>query len=90
MYYLLYLVLLLLQVKVVLLDKTGTVTYGTPMVSRICLFVDDTVCSISKLLTVVGIAEINSEHPIASGKVVRIRNIKLFIYVFFHQYKINT
>uniref|UniRef100_A0A1B6DKB7 P-type Cu(+) transporter n=1 Tax=Clastoptera arizonana TaxID=38151 RepID=A0A1B6DKB7_9HEMI len=57
------------KVKVVLLDKTGTVTYGTPMVSRLCLFVDDNICNISKLLTVVGIAEINSEHPIASAMV---------------------
>lgn len=55
------------QVKKILLDKTGTVTYGTPMVSRLCLFVDDTLLSMSQILCVVGTAEINSEHPIASG-----------------------
>lgn len=57
------------KVKSILLDKTGTITYGTPMVSRLCLFVEDNICSIATLLSVVGTAEINSEHPIASAMV---------------------
>lgn len=56
-----------LQVKCVLLDKTGTVTYGTPMVSRLCLFVEDAICTTSQLLAIVGTAEANSEHPVATG-----------------------
>ncbi|XP_054279544.1 copper-transporting ATPase 2 isoform X3 [Macrosteles quadrilineatus] len=61
------------KVKKILLDKTGTVTYGTPMVSRLCLFVDDTVFNIAQLLCIVGTAEINSEHPIASAIVTFIK-----------------
>jgi len=56
------------KVKCVLFDKTGTLTHGTPTVTKIALFVEERICSLGKMLLVVGTAEINSEHPIASGK----------------------
>lgn len=56
------------KVKCVVFDKTGTLTHGVPIVTRIGIFVDEKMCSLAKLLTIIGTAEINSEHPIASGK----------------------
>lgn len=55
------------KVKCIVFDKTGTLTHGVPMVTKIALFVDEKIYSITKLLIAIGTAEINSEHPIASG-----------------------
>lgn len=56
------------KVKCVVFDKTGTLTHGSPVVTKIGLFVEERYCSLGKMLLVVGTAEVNSEHPIASGK----------------------
>ncbi|XP_060879763.1 copper-transporting ATPase 1 isoform X1 [Metopolophium dirhodum] len=63
------------KVKYVVFDKTGTITYGKPTVSRICLFVDDMICSLSLLLSIVANAEVSSEHPLASALVKFIKEM---------------
>jgi len=56
------------KIRCIVFDKTGTLTHGMPIATKISLFVDEKICSLAKLLLIVGTAEINSEHPIASGK----------------------
>ncbi|RUS73007.1 hypothetical protein EGW08_019229, partial [Elysia chlorotica] len=55
------------KIKVVVFDKTGTVTYGVPKVERVSMFVRESVCSFVKFLAIAGSAEESSEHPIASA-----------------------
>ncbi|OQV16309.1 Copper-transporting ATPase 1 [Hypsibius exemplaris] len=52
-------------IKTIVFDKTGTLTKGKPQMTKVCLFVDHSLCSIGKLLALVGTAEGSSEHPIA-------------------------
>ncbi|XKL66581.1 hypothetical protein PGB90_010001 [Kerria lacca] len=55
------------KINCVVFDKTGTLTKGKPMVIKINMFYDESVCSLSKLLVSIATAELNSEHPLASA-----------------------
>ncbi|KAM6143340.1 copper-transporting ATPase 1 isoform 1-T1 [Erethizon dorsatum] len=55
------------KVKVVVFDKTGTITHGTPVVSQVKVLVESNRISHNKILAIVGTAESNSEHPLGAA-----------------------
>ncbi|XP_015443593.1 copper-transporting ATPase 1 isoform X2 [Pteropus alecto] len=55
------------KVKVVVFDKTGTITHGTPVVNQVKVLVESNRISCNKILAIVGTAESNSEHPIGAA-----------------------
>ncbi|XP_032185840.1 copper-transporting ATPase 1 [Mustela erminea] len=55
------------KVKVVVFDKTGTITHGTPVVNQVKVLVESNKISRSKILAIVGTAESNSEHPLGTA-----------------------
>lgn len=59
--------LLLLQVRAVMFDKTGTITNGVPQVTRVLVLWDRARLPLRKVLAVVGTAEASSEHPLGTA-----------------------
>lgn len=55
------------KITTVVFDKTGTITEGKPKMMKVCLLSSQHVCPLSRLMALVGTAEANSEHPIASA-----------------------
>ncbi|VDP09519.1 unnamed protein product [Soboliphyme baturini] len=55
----------LTTVNVVVFDKTGTITSGKAKVSKVVLFMPPEHFHLEKLLTIIGLAETTSEHPVA-------------------------
>uniref|UniRef100_A0A2I3H680 Copper-transporting ATPase 1 n=1 Tax=Nomascus leucogenys TaxID=61853 RepID=A0A2I3H680_NOMLE len=55
------------KVKVVVFDKTGTITHGTPVVNQVKVLTESNRISHHKILAIVGTAESNSEHPLGAA-----------------------
>ncbi|XP_071298819.1 copper-transporting ATPase 1 isoform X4 [Agelaius tricolor] len=55
------------KVKVVVFDKTGTITHGTPEVMQVKFLVEGTLLPRHKMLAIVGTAESSSEHPLGAA-----------------------
>lgn len=55
------------KVNVVVFDKTGTITHGTPVVNQVKILVESNRISRNKMLAIVGTAESNSEHPLGAA-----------------------
>ncbi|XP_045703353.1 copper-transporting ATPase 1 [Phyllostomus hastatus] len=55
------------KVKVVVFDKTGTITHGTPVVSQVKVLVESNRIPRTKILAIVGTAESHSEHPLGAA-----------------------
>ncbi|XP_009081365.1 PREDICTED: copper-transporting ATPase 1 [Acanthisitta chloris] len=55
------------KVKVVVFDKTGTITHGTPEVMQVKFLVEGNQLPRHKMLAIVGTAESHSEHPLGAA-----------------------
>ncbi|NWW06217.1 ATP7A ATPase, partial [Oreocharis arfaki] len=55
------------KVKVVVFDKTGTITHGTPEVMQVKFLVEGNHLPRHKMLAIVGTAESSSEHPLGAA-----------------------
>ncbi|XP_030757247.1 copper-transporting ATPase 1 isoform X4 [Sitophilus oryzae] len=61
------------KVKAIMFDKTGTITKGTPEVSKIWMQAEG--LSPTLILAAVGSAEANSEHPIAAAILKYVKDV---------------
>ncbi|XP_013923533.1 PREDICTED: copper-transporting ATPase 1 isoform X1 [Thamnophis sirtalis] len=55
------------KVKVVMFDKTGTITHGTPVVMQMKMLVESNRIPRMKVLALMGTAESHSEHPLGAA-----------------------
>ncbi|XP_061454900.1 copper-transporting ATPase 1 isoform X2 [Rhineura floridana] len=55
------------KVRVVVFDKTGTITHGTPVVMQVKMLVESNWMPRNKILALIGTAESNSEHPLGAA-----------------------
>ncbi|XP_051514140.1 copper-transporting ATPase 1-like isoform X1 [Myxocyprinus asiaticus] len=55
------------KIQSVVFDKTGTITYGAPKVIQVKMLAEGNRMPRSKLLSIIGTAENNSEHPLGSA-----------------------
>ncbi|XP_070615716.1 copper-transporting ATPase 1 isoform X2 [Erythrolamprus reginae] len=55
------------KVKVVMFDKTGTITHGTPVVMQMKMLLESNRIPRKKVLALVGTAESHSEHPLGAA-----------------------
>lgn len=61
------------NIKMVALDKTGTITYGKPEVVE--LYINDDSINKTEIISLIGSAELGSQHPVAEAIVKYARNI---------------
>nr|XP_060612475.1 copper-transporting ATPase 1 [Anolis sagrei ordinatus] len=55
------------KVKIVVFDKTGTITHGTPVVMQLKMLVESNRMPRNTILALVGTAESSSEHPLGAA-----------------------
>ncbi|VDN07556.1 unnamed protein product [Thelazia callipaeda] len=55
------------KITTVVMDKTGTITEGRPRVIRVQTLIPETCLSLRKMFAIIGSAESNSDHPIATS-----------------------
>ncbi|CAM1319713.1 ATP7B (predicted) [Pycnogonum litorale] len=63
------------KVTTIVFDKTGIITRGEPTITSIRLYVDETVLSIKAFLSIIGMAETCSNHPIAVAMRTYVRQV---------------
>ena len=57
------------KIKTIVFDKTGTITQGVPSVTKFCRLVIEEELPLVDLLYIIGSAESNSEHSLATAVV---------------------
>lgn len=67
----------LLQIHVVMFDKTGTITNGVPRVTRVLVLWEMARMPLRKILAVVGTAEASSEHPLGMAVAKHCKEVRV-------------